>query len=72
VAPYGIIAREVFPVPDEERHYRVIGTYAEGILKGQPEELAAVLQRLEKEYQQLQAGRQTPSTAATVPIEPSH
>ena len=48
---------------DEKRHYRVLLTCVEGILQGQPEEWAAVLGRLEKDYQQLQAGGRTPSTA---------
>ncbi|HEY7423474.1 MAG TPA: hypothetical protein VH682_04460 [Gemmataceae bacterium] len=48
---------------DEERHYRVLLSGVEGILQGQPEELAATLRRLEEDRQQLQAGRRTPSTA---------
>jgi len=49
--------------PDEERHHRILIAGVEGILQGQPEELAATLHRLEKDRQQLQAGRRTPSTA---------
>jgi hypothetical protein len=40
---------------DEERHYRILLSYIEGILQGQPEELAATLRRLETDHQQLQA-----------------
>jgi hypothetical protein len=44
---------------DEEIAYRLIIWYVQMTLTGQAEELAAVLQRLEKEYRQSQAGRKT-------------
>jgi hypothetical protein len=48
---------------DDERYYRILLACVEGILKGQSEELAATLRRLEKDRRQLQVGRRTPSTA---------
>jgi hypothetical protein len=48
---------------DGERHYRILIACFEGILEGQAEESAATFRRLEKDRQQLQAGRRTPSTA---------
>ncbi len=49
---------------DEDRYYHLIRTYVEAILREQPEELATARCRLERDYQQLQANRQRPSTAA--------
>jgi Flp pilus assembly protein TadB len=49
--------REKLPESDVERHYRLILSYMRAELQGRSEELAAVLRRLENEYQQLQAGR---------------
>jgi septal ring factor EnvC (AmiA/AmiB activator) len=43
---------------DDEKHYRQLIGHVEGALEGRPEELAAVLRRLEKDYQQLQASRE--------------
>jgi hypothetical protein len=57
--------------PNPERRYRCITLRVEVILKDRPEEAAAVLRRLEKEYQQLQAGKHTPSTAPTERTERS-
>jgi hypothetical protein len=50
---------------DEDRYYQVILTHVEEILRERPEELATALCRLQRDYQQLQADRQRPSTAAT-------
>jgi hypothetical protein len=50
---------------EEDRYYHLIHEYAEEILRERPEELAAALRRLQRDYQQLQANRQRPSTAAT-------
>jgi hypothetical protein len=59
---YSVILRQhPIPTSDEERHYGGILANIEAILRGQPEELAAVLRRLEKEYQQLLADRNRPS-----------
>lgn len=49
--------------PDGERHLRLIEIHAEASLYGRPEELAPVLDRLEKNYRELRTGKQTPSTA---------
>jgi hypothetical protein len=46
-----------------EGHYQYIIAIVQGLLDDRPDEAAAVLRRLEKDYQQLQAGTQTPSTA---------
>jgi hypothetical protein len=51
--------------PHMEEHYQYIIAIAKGLLKDRPEEAAVVLCRLEKEYQQLQAGRQMPPSAPT-------
>jgi hypothetical protein len=51
--------------PEVERHYHYILAKVEDHLLGRPEEAAAVLRRLEKDYQQLRAGRQMPSTIST-------
>jgi hypothetical protein len=48
---------------DVERHYQYITTMVKDLLRDRPEEAAAVLRRLEKDYQQLQTNTQTPSTA---------
>ena len=45
-----------------ERHYQYILARVEDHLRDRPEETAAVLRRLEKDYQQLQAAKQTPFT----------
>jgi hypothetical protein len=50
---------------DVEGHYQYIILAVKALLRGQPEEASAVLRRLEKDYQQLQAAKQTPSTAPT-------
>jgi hypothetical protein len=46
-----------------ERHYQYIIGVVEDFLRGWPVEAAAVLRRLEKDYQQLQTNPQTPSSA---------
>ncbi|HEY7422646.1 MAG TPA: hypothetical protein VH682_00165 [Gemmataceae bacterium] len=46
-----------------EGHYQYIIEIVQGLLDDRPEEAAAVLRRLEKDYQQLQTSMQTPSTA---------
>jgi hypothetical protein len=48
-----------------EEHYQYIIAIAKALLKDRPEEAAAVLRRLEKDYQQLQAGRNVPSATPT-------
>jgi hypothetical protein len=55
----------------EEKAYRFILSTVQDLLRDRPEEAAAVIGRLEKEYQQLQAGKRTPSTVKTERIEPS-
>jgi hypothetical protein len=69
--PYLSSARKMSPLSDEERHYGVIISYVQTILYGRSGELATVLRRLEKDYQQLQTGRQAPSPAATERTEQS-
>ncbi|HEY7425244.1 MAG TPA: hypothetical protein VH682_13515 [Gemmataceae bacterium] len=54
-----------------ERHYQYITTGAKSLLDGRPEETAAVLRRLEKDYQQLQTSTQTRSTGAMERTEQS-
>jgi hypothetical protein len=54
-----------------EEHYQYIISIARGLLKDRPEEAAVVLCRLEKEYQQLQAGRNVPSAMLTKRTEQS-
>ena len=54
-----------------ERHYQYIIAVVEDLLCGRPEEAAAVLRRLDKDYQQLQTNAQTPSTAPMERTEPS-
>jgi hypothetical protein len=49
---------------DPKKHYRYITRIIQRLLRDRPEE-AAVLRRLEKDYQQLRAGRQMPSTIST-------
>jgi hypothetical protein len=56
-----ILRQKLTSLSDEERHYGGIMAQVEAILRGQPEKLAAVLHRLEKDYQQLRAGRKMPS-----------
>jgi hypothetical protein len=56
---------------DADYYYWYITWLAAKFLEDRPEEAAAVLRRLEKDYQQLQAGRQTPSTAPTMRTERS-
>src|SRR5262249_51157970 len=46
-----------------EGHYQYIIGIVEDLLRDRPEEAAAVLCRLEKDYQQLQTNTQTTSTA---------
>jgi len=46
-----------------EGHYQYIILAVKDLLRGRPEEAAAVLRRLEKNYQQLQTNTPTPSTA---------
>jgi hypothetical protein len=48
-----------------EEHYEYVIAIAKGLLKDRPEEAALVLRRLEKEYQQLRAGRNVPSATPT-------
>jgi hypothetical protein len=48
-----------------EEHYQYIIAIAKGLLKDRPEEAAVVLCRLQREYQQLQAGRNVPSVMLT-------
>jgi hypothetical protein len=60
-----ILRQKLAPLPDEQRHYEGIIANVEASLRGQPEKLAAVLSRLEKEYQQLGVGRQKPSAMPT-------
>jgi hypothetical protein len=59
------ILRRPHPMSDEERYYGLIMDNVEAVLRGQPEKLATVLRRLEKDYEQFQAGRAVPSTART-------
>ena len=55
-----------------ERLYRYITLRVKEIyLPAWPEEAAAILRRLEKDYQQLQTSTQTPSTAPMARTEPS-
>jgi lipopolysaccharide biosynthesis regulator YciM len=49
-----------------EGHYQYTITTVKGLLRDRPDEAAAVLRRLAKDYQQLQTSTQTPST---VPME---
>jgi hypothetical protein len=56
---------------EAERLYQHILAFVEVVLRGQAEELALVLRRLEKDYRQLQAGRPSPSPAATERTEQS-
>ena len=50
---------------DTERNYQYIVELVEDLLKDQLEETVVVLRRLEKEYQQLRAGRNNPSAQPT-------
>jgi hypothetical protein len=69
------VYRDILRLPPqlsgEERYYGGIMVQVETILRGQPEELAAVLRRLEKEYQQLRADRNRPSSIPKETTEPS-
>jgi hypothetical protein len=58
-----------FPTQDseEERAYQEIVTLVPYVLRGQPEEEAAVLSRLEKEQENLRVGRKCPTA---VPADP--
>lgn len=60
-----ILRKPLTPISDEERHYEGIVVNIKAILRGQPEGLAAVLRRLEKEYRQFRAGRNRPSATPT-------
>jgi hypothetical protein len=55
----------------EEKAYRYVLATVQDLLHDRPEEAAAVIGRLDKEYQQLQAGKRAPSTVKTERIEPS-
>jgi|SRR5579884_424914 len=50
---------------DRERNYQYIVEIAKDLLEDQHEEGVVVLRRLEKEYQQLRAGRNMPSAMPT-------
>jgi hypothetical protein len=50
---------------DAEKNYQYIVALVKSLLQDQPEEAAAILRRLEKDYQQLGAGRQEPSAMPT-------
>src|SRR5262245_56940484 len=54
---------------DVERHYQYITRIVKDLLRNRPEEAAAVLRRMEKDYQQLQTNTQTTSTAPMVRTE---
>ena len=56
---------------EDEWAYQHILVIVEESLRERPEKAAAVLRRLEKEYRQLHADRQTPSTGATERTEQS-
>jgi hypothetical protein len=71
IAQFLLLSREWFdnnksvkPFPtqesEEERAYQEIVTLVPYVLRGQPEEAAVVLSRLEKEQDKLQAGRKCP------------
>lgn len=61
---YAHILRRSHPVPNENRHYGIILTYVEVVLRGQPERWTAVRRRLEEDYRRFQAGRHQPAPAA--------
>ena len=66
------VAEKAMWESDEERHYEAIIHYVSFlILKRRPLELPQVLQRLEKDFRQLQAGKRTPSTTTTEHTEKS-
>ncbi len=50
---------------DAEKNYQYLVALVKNLLDDQPEETAAALRRLEKEYQQLGVGKQKPSAKAT-------
>jgi hypothetical protein len=50
---------------DAEKNYQYIVALVKSLLEEQPKEAPAVLNRLEKDYQQLGAGRQKPSAMPT-------
>ena len=56
---------------DPEMYYWYITNTVQGILRDRPNEAAVALRRLKKDYQQLQAGRQVPSTVPVKRIEQS-
>jgi hypothetical protein len=62
---YGAFLRQPGPFSDEERYYALIIAYGEDNLRGRPDEAAAFLRRLEKDYQQLRADRNRPSAMPT-------
>jgi hypothetical protein len=66
---FGTYLRQPGPCSDEERHHALIIAYGEDNLRGRPEEAAAFLCRLEKDYQQLRADRNRPSAMPTRPPE---
>jgi hypothetical protein len=55
----------------EEKAYRYVLATVQDLLHDRPEEAAGVIGRLDKEYQQLQAGKRAPSTVKTERIETS-
>lgn len=62
--PDYVTPQREYLLPDEERHYGIILVHVGLILEERPKELAAARRRLEKEYQQYQADRQTSSPSA--------
>ena len=60
---YRTLVQKKSPAAEEERLYQTIRTCVETILHGRPEEMAPVLRRLEKDYQQFGAFRPAPSAA---------
>jgi hypothetical protein len=56
---------------DAEENYQYILALTKKFLRDRPEEGAEVLGRLEKDYQQLRADRNTPSVTPTKTTEPS-
>jgi hypothetical protein len=56
---YSKIARLM--MEDDKRCYQQIAVYIEEVLHDRPEEVAAILSRLEKEYSRLKVGKPSPS-----------